>query len=99
MNYRELQRQLKTVYKPANDESEICERCRRTPGDVGIHPFWPTWLICGRCVRVLLEIKAKPFILRPGTYDDYYVCADEKEWNEIKSGRKSIPSVDSLGAS
>lgn len=75
----------------AGPGTDKCERCRRHVQDVGIHNYWPTWKICPRCVQVLLEIKAPPFILRPGTADDYYTCKDELEWHRIMTGEVPLP--------
>lgn len=70
--------------------NEPCQRCwNRVP--TAVHMYWPTCRLCERCVGVLLEMKWPPFILRPLTADDYYVCADEKEWWEITQGRKALP--------
>jgi hypothetical protein len=68
-----------------------CERCLRHVDDVGKHDYWPSYDLCPRCVGVLLEIKWPPYVLRPGTEDDYYVCQDEAEWHRIKMGLIGLP--------
>jgi hypothetical protein len=68
-----------------------CERCLRHVEGVGKHDYWPTYTLCPRCVEVLLEIKWPPYILRPGTEDDYYLCQDEAEWFKIKLELMKIP--------
>lgn len=73
-----------------------CNRCKRVVDDTAIHPYWPgeNYKLCIRCVDVLLNIKWPPFIKR--TEDDYYICIDERDWYEIKSGRKELPIHDNL---
>jgi hypothetical protein len=88
---------------------EPCARCWRRTGDVGVHDYWPTWQVCERCAGVLLEISARPFILRngrtvgvgetgeaddPDVDLDYYICKDEKEWHDIKNGKLPLPMTD-----
>lgn len=68
-----------------------CERCWHHHAEAGIHPLWPSYVLCPRCVGVLLEIKWPPYILRPETENDCYICADEAEWYRIKSGAMQIP--------
>lgn len=41
---------------------EKCQRCWRTCNDVSIHPYWPGWRVCARCVSVLLEVQP-PFVI------------------------------------
>jgi hypothetical protein len=72
-----------------------CERCWNHVEVVEIHDYWPTWRVCARCVQVLLEIKAPPFILRSGSEEtkdaDYYITRGESEWHQIKMGKIDIP--------
>lgn len=68
---------------------EKCQRCWNITQDVDVHMYWPTWRICKRCVGALLEMHTAPFIERSN--DDYYICKDEKEWWEIRAGRKKLP--------
>jgi hypothetical protein len=75
-----------------------CNRCKRITDDIAIHPYWPgeKYNLCSRCVDVLLNINWPPFIYRNET--DVYICTDEREWHEIKSGRKELPAYDNLSS-
>jgi hypothetical protein len=68
-----------------------CKRCKRYTDDVASHPYWPgeKYELCPRCVDVLLEFKWPPFFQI--SENDYYICADEKEWHEIMMGNKPMP--------
>ena len=75
----------------AKSVNKLCNRCKRYTSDVNNHPYWPgeKYAICKRCVEVLLEISWPPFILI--TDNDYYICKNELEWHDIKTGIISLP--------
>lgn len=68
-----------------------CERCWHHSETVGVHDYWPTYKICSRCVRVLLEMHWPPYIPFPGEENDYYICKSEAEWHRIKTGKQPMP--------
>jgi hypothetical protein len=79
MNKTEIKGGFSVAIFPASGFK--CQRCWNFTDDVAVHPYWPTWTICARCVRVLLEMEFPPFLVN----DDGTVFMFESERQYLNS--------------